>query len=357
MNALDRLREELADVDLEPHVAIWQERIAGNVAPDTVRHYRHFVRSLIPEGVPFWRSAFTADRLDAWLSAYPGARNTRRKARAGMSQFCAYLVRAKVLKHNPVRDVEAPPLGPPRLRYLDSREMLRLANSQAEDMGVLSALLGGSGIEVSTALRLTRRDVDMERREIRAAGTKTHTRDRIVRVAEWAWPYVRDHADPLRPGDLLFPDITANQAGDSHRTACKRLGIPDYRLHDQRHSYAVRAARAGTPAELISRQLGHANAIMVLRIYGRFMPSQQERDRWELIAAAQDQESALRGTSQGTSLAPDSGDLAANLSSGKGLQAPIPLRQPGMTGNPHAPEQPSSPACGGRSRTIESLPH
>jgi integrase len=48
---------------------------------------------------------------------------------------------------------------------------------------------------------------------------------------------------------------------------------------DQRHSYAVRAARAGTPAELIARQLGHAYAVLVLKVYGRFMPSQQDRDK------------------------------------------------------------------------------
>jgi hypothetical protein len=77
-------------------------------------------------------------------------------------------------------------------------------------------------------------------------------------------------------------------ASDKHRAACKALALEDYRLKDQRHSYAVRAARAGTPAELIGRQLGHANAILVLKVYGRFMPSQQERDRWEQVAAAQD---------------------------------------------------------------------
>ncbi|HEY8795140.1 MAG TPA: hypothetical protein VIM15_09370 [Gemmatimonadaceae bacterium] len=68
--------------------------------------------------------------------------------------------------------------------------------------------------------------------------------------------------------------------------------MEDYQLRDQRHSYAVRAGRGGTPAELISRQVGHANAVLVLKIYGRFMPSQQDRDKWERICDIQDQESA-----------------------------------------------------------------
>jgi hypothetical protein len=69
---------------------------------------------------------------------------------------------------------------------------------------------------------------------------------------------------------------------------------------DQRHSYAVRAARNGTPAEPIARQLGHANAVLVLKIYGRFMPSHQDRDKWESIGDIQDQESAASCTNSCT---------------------------------------------------------
>ena len=50
-----------------------------------------------------------------------------------------------------------------------------------------------------------------------------------------------------------------------------------------------RAIRAGTSYELVARQLGHADAAMVAKVYGRFAPRSDERDRWEKIAAAQDQ--------------------------------------------------------------------
>lgn len=115
----------------------------------------------------------------------------------------------------------------------------------------------------------------MARKEIRAAGTKTNTRDRIVRVAEWAWPYIEERCAALRTNDLLFPGVDRWEASDAHRAASALAELEDYQLRDQWHSYAVRAARAGTPTELIARQLGHANAVLVLKIYGRFMPSQQ----------------------------------------------------------------------------------
>ena len=37
------------------------------------------------------------------------------------------------------------------------------------------------------------------------------------------------------------------------------------------------------------RQLGHADVQMVARVYGRYAPSSDERDRWEKIAAQLDQ--------------------------------------------------------------------
>ncbi len=43
---------------------------------------------------------------------------------------------------------------------------------------------------------------------------------------------------------------------------------------------------AGAPFELIARQLGHRDIAMVAKVYGRFKPDTEERDRWERIAAA-----------------------------------------------------------------------
>ncbi|HVT38751.1 MAG TPA: tyrosine-type recombinase/integrase [Gemmatimonadaceae bacterium] len=54
--------------------------------------------------------------------------------------------------------------------------------------------------------------------------------------------------------------------------ACKAKGIAHYRQHDWRHTYAVQAVRQGMPLPLIAKQLGHANTIMVQRVYGRFLP-------------------------------------------------------------------------------------
>ncbi len=61
--------------------------------------------------------------------------------------------------------------------------------------------------------------------------------------------------------------------------------------------WAVRMARAGAPFELIARQLGHRDVAMVTKVYGRFKPDTEERDRWEHVAAARDQEKWHRPSS------------------------------------------------------------
>lgn len=51
---------------------------------------------------------------------------------------------------------------------------------------------------------------------------------------------------------------------------------------------------APPPAEIVARQLGHADPVMVLKVYGWFMPSQHDRDKWEAIAALQDEQANVR---------------------------------------------------------------
>jgi integrase len=125
---------------------------------------------------------------------------------------------------------------------------------------------------------------------VRGRGTKASTRDRICRIADWAWPFVEKHWRGLLPGERAFRGIDRWQAGDVHRERLRALGLEGYLLHDARHHWAVRMARAGAPFELIARQLGHRDVAMVAKVYGRFKPDTEERDRWERVAATRDAE-------------------------------------------------------------------
>jgi len=307
---LDLLEARLADVNIEPMVAEWAKNPGGKVKPgsDSAAHYLHHVRGFIPKGEPFHLSQFTTAAIQQHIEELDAAPATKRKAGAAISSFGRWLFRRNVLKTKPMRDVELPSAGAPRVSFLETADAIRLAEAQPSPYREYSALLAGSGIEVSAALKLRRRDVDMTKKEIHAAGTKAYTRDRIVRVADWAWPYVERIAKGLTPDARLFAGIPDRWvAADKHNEAIN--GKPavagraevkglvaqfpiygGYTMRDHRHTWAVRAVRSGMPIEMVARQLGHTNGILALKVYGRFVPHSAERDRWEQAASKHDVE-------------------------------------------------------------------
>lgn len=63
-----------------------------------------------------------------------------------------------------------------------------------------------------------------------------------------------------------------------------------YTARDHRHTWAVRAVRSGWPIDAVARQMGHIDGTLVMKVYGRFLPQQGDRDRWEAMATARDAE-------------------------------------------------------------------
>jgi integrase len=223
-------------------------------------------------------------------AAQPISGATRRKYLAAAQSFATYLLEVGVLTGNPVRDVSPPPAADPRCHFLELPDVLRVVEGATQPLRAIYALAYGAGLEVSAILRLVDADVDPAVRQVRARGTKSWTRDRLARVADWAWPIVAEHLATVLPGERVFRGLDRWAVGEAHRQRLRALGLEGYRLHDARHHWAVRMARAGAPFELIARQLGHRDVAMVAKVYGRFKPDTEERDRWERIAAARDME-------------------------------------------------------------------
>ena len=51
---------------------------------------------------------------------------------------------------------------------------------------------------------------------------------------------------------------------DSFKRIVKRIGLPDARIHDLRHTYAVNCIRAGDDIKTVQSNLGHATAAFTL---------------------------------------------------------------------------------------------
>lgn len=295
-----RLKTKLHDVNISITLELWEKWLlsrSSGISADTAAHYIRHVRAGIPKGKPFLRSKFTSENIQTMLDKMSdSAPATVRKAGAAFSSAANFLRKRGVIKAKVMNEVDLPAPGDPRELWLETADALRLAEKQDEPYRTLSALMAGSGVDLSAALHMRRRDVDVKNHEIQAPGTKNYNRNRFVRVADWAWPFLEARLKGLLPDARIFHEIPNRWvAGDRHRSAIAELvkEFPIYRgywLRDSRHTYAVRAAKAGTPFELIAKQLGHKDASMVIKVYGKYAPRQDERAKWERIAAAQDAE-------------------------------------------------------------------
>lgn len=292
-----RLRAAPADDrDLEPFVATWRESLLKLRRPNarTVAEYVRQVSTLIPAGRPFPRSALTVARISEWRDelSVPNAATKRRGAAqpnrflAALSSFVGFLVERGLVDDNLVSRVRRASEAKPRDVALHRDDAIALVDALDQPWRALHALMVGSGMEISAALRTRHGDIDAAAQTVRARGSKNASRDRTVKVTEaWAWDrvaaYMRTHRglrDALLFAEVLPTDEPAAHAiaADASRralaAACKVRKIAGYRQHDHRHTYATQAVRDGMPLTIIAAQLGHINTLMVQKTYGRFRP-------------------------------------------------------------------------------------
>jgi integrase len=291
----DKLLELVHDVELEPLIEPWYASLRERVADTTRDYYKQAVIGFIESGRSM-RSQFNRLQVQQWVNGSADVKgDTIRRRASGLASFATYLRKSTdVLKIDPLYDVDLPPAGDPLCNFIETPEAIVLADAQSGYYRLLSGLLAGTGLEVSIAInRIARRDVMRDTREIRAAGTKSYNRDRIVRVADWAWPYVEELIDGRTPNARLLQSIDRYRARKQHHAATIALAEQNsiylgYTMRDARHTWAVRAVRSGMPIEMVSRQLGHKDGVLALRVYGRFSPRSDERAHWEKIATLQD---------------------------------------------------------------------
>lgn len=326
---LSKIRSRLADEDLALRIPAWRKAVLLEAGDDTAAHYEHAVRTLADKDGEIRLSRLTTERLIAWLAdltvtryelvkgkrtakQVPLATGTKRKYFMALVSFFGYLRTIKVVKVDLLEGVPTPAAGAPRDRHLETPEVLQLVGALEEPHRTIAAIAAGTGIELSVILALRGADFDMRNREVRARGKKTERhgtwRDRIVRVATWAWPFVEAYLEGRSRKELLFAGTDRWRHADAHHAACRLLEIRDYAPRDHRHTWAVRLIKSGASIEEIVRQGGWKDGVMLLRVYSRHFPKQKDRDRLEKLAAAMDQE-ALNEAESGSHSGSQRGDL------------------------------------------------
>lgn len=290
------VRRLLDDGDIEPLIKPFLKVHGKKIKADSLAHIEVHLRALLPEGKKTPRSQVTTDWLTGQLYAYDGKRNTLRKVHSSWSVFFQYLTTVKGLfAVNPLDAVERPTVELSPTRFYELPDVQRIiADQPTAQRRLLLSLSYGAAIEITVLLGLTNSDIDKETREVRAAGTKAHRRDRMCRIADWAWPQVESYIDMMMPNVSLFSGLNRWTVSDWHRETVKRLKLRRYPLHCARDHWAVRAARAGTPIAVIQNQLGHSSPMLTLTKYGKFLPSASDRAKWEKAATAYEKKRAAK---------------------------------------------------------------
>jgi integrase/recombinase XerC len=226
--------------------------------------------------------ALSARDVRAFLAARRsegvGSRSLSR-ALSALRMFYKFLERRGYGKNDAIRAVALPklphsvpkPLTAPKATALVDGADIASPDAPewvlARDTAVL-ALLYGSGLRISEALSLKRKDAPIKGRDmLRVAGKGAKTR--VVPVL----PVVREAVErylalcPLKPGseDPLFVGVQGKQLSPriiQLRIAGARaaLGLPDTATpHALRHSFATHLLGAGADLRAIQELLGHAS--------------------------------------------------------------------------------------------------
>lgn len=277
------------------YAARWYAQRAPGLAPATRDAYagalrRRIVPTLGGVALVDLRRADVRAAARAWSAAGLAPATVRLTVRV-LGTVLAGAVEDELLAVHPAPGlgrVLAADLGPGAARVIPSpAEVARLvaaAERVAPRLAVLVLVLARTGLRVSEAAGLRWRDVDLEARVVHVAGQWTRGawappktgRTRWVDLSRGTVAALALHRRRTPPGPWVFPSsrrrpYDRSTIEQAFRRVAATAGVP-CTPHALRHAFASALLAAGEPLEYVSRALGHADAAITTRVYGRAYP-------------------------------------------------------------------------------------
>lgn len=175
-----------------------------------------------------------------------------------------------------VPPIEVPPAPDTDVRPLTDKEIQSIvANCDAPHVRLAVILLMTTGGRVSSILDRTWDKIDFERGIIDLRLTDGVTRkgravlpmNALARTALQAAYAARQTEYVVEYNGRPIKSIRTG-----YSAALRRAGLSGVRIHQIRHTVAVRMLAAGKPIEQVSQYLGHSNTSVTQRVYARFLP-------------------------------------------------------------------------------------
>jgi site-specific recombinase XerD len=304
---LDSLEASLSAVALADVRGEWlaavSARLGGSESErSSVRNYAQQLDTFLARHPGATVADITKANVTAWLaSRMYTSTGTRRKYYYAMRSLVGYLLDTGRLLADPLVRYSPPKKNKARLRWETEENDRLIVAASSPHYRALLAWIKATGADVSSGLRLYRRDIDLTRGVTRIPGNKTGRRlVQEATIEAWAVPILREYVAErgLMPGALVWPapapesnrktgrdtaeGYTSNGVGHHHATVCERLGITGYTLKDARHSIAVRMRHKGYEFEDIAGQLG-TSVYQVATVYAVFKRLPVQRSEAEAV--------------------------------------------------------------------------
>lgn len=273
----------------------WLAAKAATVEPSTMASYRVRAARIVGAlgGIRLSRLApGDVERLDAASLDAGLAPRTVRETHSLLGQMLQTATERGMVARNVARLAKPPrvPRGAPVA--LDERQTGRLLETARDDpLEALWVLAVTTGMRQGELMALRWQDVDLAgghvtitrgmQRPRRLAGTKSlagRRRIALPAVARAALARRREAVASAADGAYVFGGRRGGLLWQStihrqwHRLA-DRAQLPPTKFHELRHTAATLMLRAGESPRVVAEILGHADASLVMRLYGHVLPS------------------------------------------------------------------------------------
>jgi integrase len=261
--------------------------------PSTVKGYRWMVNAQILPAFGTRRLVdVTTAEIERWVMSMSGRPSSRRKALVLLRGIFGRARKAFGLAHNPVADVEKPPVRQSGdIEVFSPKEVWALVRAAGDEQDAAIYLMAAfTGMRRGELLALRWRDVDFERSSVRVrasyyAGALTTPKSGKVRTVPLA-PNAADalrglqaQREPLDEDDLVFVGprgayVDGSALRRRYKQALDRAGLRRLRFHDLRHTFGTRMI-AKADIRRVQEWMGHADVQTTMK-YLHYVPREED---------------------------------------------------------------------------------
>ncbi|MBV9455200.1 MAG: site-specific integrase [Rubrobacter sp.] len=298
---------------------VYNLEIKGYAKPSTFESYERIIRNHIKPALghkklktlaPNHLQYFYQSKLDDGLA--PG---TVRLMHGILHKALEQATQWGAVSRNVCKAVTPPKPNPEDMHPLDAEQTkLLLKAAHGTRLEALYVLAVTGGLRVGELLGLTWEDVDFDTVTLRVRRTKSRARSgptfttpkngkgRSIKLTRQAVEALKLHRaaqniERLKAGslwqsnNLVFSTTTGkpldfrNLATASFKPLLKKVGLPDIRFHDLRHTCATLLLSRGHHPKLVQDLLGHASVAMTLDRYSHVLPGMGDQTAAAMEAA------------------------------------------------------------------------